>query len=415
MSSASDGTFAFAAVPEELVVTAVAGEGSDGRVAQATAEVPHGGKATITLTLADARPALGVHVSDDRGYPVGAAQISVGSVEPGIPFRTTAFSDARGDASIPGAQGISLRVEVSAPGHAFRSLMASKTKTSLDITLDSAKTLTGAVRDARTGSALAGAEVTLFSDTLVRRTETDGDGVFHLHDVAGGQVRLRARASGHVSLERSVTVTDAASGTLDLPPFDLAEEGIVTGTVLDAARAPVAGARVGQDHVPTYVPSGVPDARFALTDSRGRFRLAGLPDGTVTLEAYAPELGRARTDVRVTTGRTTADVVLHMGEPEEKSERLPPSSGGVAVTLGELSGDPPEVVIVEVAEGSEAERGGLARGDVITAIDGVPVSRIAAARARLAGPVGNDVVIERRREHAVETDALRIGREAVHR
>ncbi len=83
--------------------------------------------------------------------------------------------------------------------------------------------------------------------------------------------------------------------------------------------------------------------------------------------------------------------------------------------MGELSGDPPEVVIVEVAEGSEAERGGLARGDVITAIDGVPVSRIAAARARLAGPVGNDVVIERRREHAVETDALRIGREAVHR
>ncbi len=416
MSSASDGTFAFAAVPEEVVVTAAVGEDSDGRIAQATAEVPHGGKATVTLTLADPRPPLSVHVSDDRGYPVGAAQISVGSVEPSIPFRTTAFSDARGDASIPGAQGVSLRVEVSAPGHAFRSLMASKTKATLDITLDSAKTITGTVRDARSGTVLPRAEVTLFSDTLVRRTETDGDGIFRLHDVGGGSVRLRARAAGHVSLERSIALVDAASGTLDLPPFDLAEDGIVTGTVLDAAREPVAGARVGQDHVPTYVPAGVRDASFALTDSRGRFRLAGLPDGTVTLEAYAPDVGRARTDVRVTTGRTTSDVVLSMAEPEAKQpQRLPTSSGGVAVTLGELSGDPPEVVIVEVAEGSEAERGGLSVGDVITAIDGVPVSRIAAARARLAGPVGNDVVIERRREHARETDALRIGREAVHR
>jgi S1-C subfamily serine protease len=83
------------------------------------------------------------------------------------------------------------------------------------------------------------------------------------------------------------------------------------------------------------------------------------------------------------------------------------------VTLGELSGEPPEVVVVGVADGSEAERAGFAAGDVVVAVDGALVQTIVDARARLSGPLGDDVVVTRRRGDVSES--VRVPREAVRR
>jgi S1-C subfamily serine protease len=165
--------------------------------------------------------------------------------------------------------------------------------------------------------------------------------------------------------------------------------------------------------VPTYLPAVGQVAGLATTDARGRFRLGELEEGTITLEAYAPDVGRAReTGIQVSAGRRTGGVVIHLvGDGERASE--PTASGGVAVTLGDVSGDPPEVVLVAVVDGSEAERAGLAQGDTILEVDGARVHTIGEARARLSGPLAQDVVVTRRRGDAV--DALRVPREPVRR
>jgi S1-C subfamily serine protease len=181
--------------------------------------------------------------------------------------------------------------------------------------------------------------------------------------------------------------------------------------------------------VPAWLPvaaSGAPGgatgdgAGFAVTDARGHFSLHEVAEGEVVLEAYSPGVGRARSEVvTVTAGRTTDGVHLVVGpRPDDVAESGagPVSggvaSGGVAVTLGETRA-PTEVVVVSVVDGSEAEHAGLAPGDVVTAVDGAAVKTMEEARARLNGPIANDVLVAvSRGERAF---ALRVPREAVRR
>jgi S1-C subfamily serine protease len=189
----------------------------------------------------------------------------------------------------------------------------------------------------------------------------------------------------------------------------------VRGEVVDERGEPVAGARVARDQAPTWLLVGSTPEGVAVTDAKGRFALNDLPEGPVTLEAYAPELGRVRVSgVSIVGGRTTDDVRLVLAAPDggEAPARTPSAGGGVAITLGETS-DPVEVVIVTVVEGSEAERAGVLPGDVVVAIDGAAVSTMQDARARLSGPIADDVVVSVRRGEAPLT--LRVPREAVRR
>src|SRR5437773_9413962 len=73
------------------------------------------------------------------------------------------------------------------------------------------------------------------------------------------------------------------------PPFSLA------GRILDATRAPIAGAHV------TAVPDGQTSSPSALTDPRGSFTLLLMP-GTYTLRVTAD--GFAGQSLRVTAPRT---------------------------------------------------------------------------------------------------------------
>ena len=183
------------------------------------------------------------------------------------------------------------------------------------------------------------------------------------------------------------------------PPRSIASSsrrgGRSEGEVLDARGDPVVGARVAVGLVPTYLAVGTTPAGVAVTDARGRFRLADLADGTVTLEAFAPDLGRAHQDIRVLAGETTRDVrfVLRADlAPGDRASHEPAAAGSVAVTLGETT-DPREVVVVAVADGSEAERAGLVPGDTILAVEGTTVATMEEARAKLSGPLGDDVLL----------------------
>jgi protocatechuate 3,4-dioxygenase beta subunit len=414
--SAGDGTFAFAALPDAVSLSASASDEEQAEVRMSVV-VPEGGRKEVKIHLPDPREPLPVTVVDDGGWPVDTAQVSVSSLSAESPLRSTVFTDEHGEATIKRARGLPLRVEVRAPGHGPSLVTTDGTVDSLRIELSPAESATGEVVDARGGMGIPGADVTLYTDLGARRVRTDAHGTYSLSELAPGAGRLRVRAAGFAPALRSVTIPQSAGRRpASLPRVELEAEGSVEGDVLDTDGKPIAGARVARDHVPTWLLVGSNPEEVTVTDAKGRFALHQLPEGTVTLEAYSPEVGRARVEgVRVVSGRASSGVHIVLrrsGGSAGSGAESPAASGGVAVTLGE-TGEPVEVVIVSVVEGSEAERAGLAPGDILVAVDGEPAKSMERVRAKLSGPVADDVVVTVRR--ADQTRALRVAREVVRR
>ncbi|MBX3228722.1 MAG: carboxypeptidase regulatory-like domain-containing protein [Labilithrix sp.] len=408
----SDGSFAFAALPDAIVLLVARDEDPTAIVARVEVTVPEGGKKRVDVTLPEPRPALVVKVTDTRGSAIEAAQVSAVSLDANEALRVTAWSDARGEARLAGARGVALRVEAHAPGRAGKVLTTTAEIESLKIELGPAEGLTGEVTTKRR-EPIAGAKVTLQTEAGVRHARTNKEGVYTFGEIAPGPARLRVRAAGRAPAERAVTIEERGGRKpSEVPRVELAEEAIVEGVVVDTRGDPVAGARVAKDSVPTYLPVGAAPTGMAVTDGKGRFRLTELAEGMITLEAYAADIGRTRkSEIRAWAGRTTDGVKLVIARGSEASSREPVATGGVAVTLGET--DTQEVVVVAVTEGSEAERGGLAVDDVLVDVGGAHVTTIAEARARLSGPVNDDVLIRLKRGDRALT--LRVPREPVRR
>jgi protocatechuate 3,4-dioxygenase beta subunit len=410
----SDGSFAFAALPEAVTVLVSREEDVTTVAARVEVSIPEGGKKSIDITLPEPRPPLPVKITDRRGTGIEAAQVSGLSLDPNEAVRVTAFTDPRGKGELPGSKGVALRVEVRAPGHASRVVNTNAELQELVVELDPAESLVGEVTTRRRDG-LAGAEVTLHSEAGVRHARTDKTGAYRITEVAPGPARLRVRMPGRAPEERAITIDERGGRKpIEIPRFELQEEGVVEGTVVDARGDPIPGVRVAKDAVPTYLPIGATLNGMAVTDGKGRFRLGELAEGMIALEAYAADVGRThRTDVKVSAGRTTDGVKLVI--TREVGTKEPMSTGGVAVTLGEtMAGlEEPEVVIVAVAPNSEAERGGLANGDVVLEVGGTKVASIMDARARLSGSVHDDVFVKVRRGDRIV--ALRVSREAVRR
>jgi hypothetical protein len=413
--TASDGTFAFAALPETVsLVTSV--DGDDQPVVRMTIVIPEQGRKEVTVRLPEPRGSLSVTVVDERDFPISAAQLSASSLSADLPLRTTAFTDGNGNAALKSARGLQLRIEASAPGHAPRVVTATGNGEALRIVLAPAESARGEVIAARGGEAIAGAEVMLYTDLGVRRARTDSRGTFTLTELAPGGASERVRAGGFAAASRALTIPDTGGRRpFAMPRVELVAEGVVEGDVIDTGGDAVAGARVAKDHAPTWLIVGASSEGVAITDARGHFTLGELSEGTVTLEAYAPDLGRARIDgVNVLAGRTRSNVRIVLGgiASDEARPSLPPASGSIAVTLGETAA-PVQIVVVSVVARSEAERAGVAPGDVVLAVDEAPVHTIEEARERLGGALSDDVVVRvRRGEREL---AVRVAREAVRR
>jgi hypothetical protein len=412
--TASDGSFAFASLPDAVSLTAGVDDRDDQPDVRMALQVPEGGRREVTIHLPEPRGVLAVSVVDARGDPIEAVQVSASSLAPEAPLRTTAFTDKRGGAALKRARGLPLRVQASAPGYAPHVVTTDGGVDALSIALSPAESATGEVVAARGRDAVAGAEVTFYTELGVRRTRTSASGAFVLHELGSGGARLQVRAAGFAPVSRAIAIPDTRGRTpFEIPRVELAAEGVVEGEVVDRSGQPVAGARVAQDHVPTWLVVGASPRGLSVTDAKGRFVLRELPEGTLSLEAYAPDRGRVSVDgVRVSAGRTTTNVRIVLVTPPAKAAAESAATGSVAVTLGE-TGEPVEVTVVSLVEGSEAERAGLAPGDVLLSIDGSPVANIEDARAKLSGPVADDVVLRVRRGEQLLS--LRIPREAVRR
>lgn len=409
--TATDGTFAFSALPESCSLDVYRDDDALHPAARVSIAVPEGGKREITVTLSAPRDSCEVHVHDDRGYPVAAAQISLASVDPSVPLRETAFTSDRGEATLEEALGLAVRVEIRAPGHAPKVLSSPGLPKTSEVTLEPSISVTGEVRAAR-GGERPSATVVFYTDLGPKNAVVRDDGSFRVDDLAPGPARVGVRAPGYAALEKALVLVASTSGRLfDAGRLELEEEAIATGRVVDPKGNAVQGARVSKDHAPTFVAGGATPPGVAITDKNGHFTLHGLAEGALVLEAYAPDVGTGRAAVKANAGRTTSDVTITL-TPSGDAQKEPAATGGVAVTLGETSGER-EVVIVAVAPSSEAERAGLAPDDTVLAIDGAAVSTIEEARGKLSGPIEQDVVVKVRRGAREET--LRVPREAVRR
>jgi len=135
----------------------------------------------------------------------------------------------------------------------------------------------------------------------------------------------------------------------------------------------------------------------------------------MTISAVSAVAGRGiARGVEVSSAHTTRGLRILLTAQAQPTEGEIVAAGSVAVTLGERGTAPNvEVVVVSVAEASEAERAGVQAGDIIAALDGVHPSSMTDARSRLSGQPGGDLVLEVLR--ADVTLKFRVLREAVRR
>ena len=126
----------------------------------------------------------------------------------------------------------------------------------MKIELLPAEGLTGEVTTKRR-EPIAGADVTLQTESGTRHARTNKDGVYSFAEVSAGPARVRVRAPGRAPDEKQVTIEERGGRKpTEVARFELAEEGIVEGVVVNDRGDPIPGARVAKDAVPTYLPVG---------------------------------------------------------------------------------------------------------------------------------------------------------------
>ncbi len=157
----------------------------------------------------------------------------------------------------------------------------------IDITLAEGGMLQGRVTAGATGEPVAGATVRAWAGSRVTSTESDAEGRYALRLGAPGMVQnVQVEKEGWYDTadpqrRAGLEVGRGETATRD---FELAQAGAVTGIVTGPS-GPVSGATV---MVMRMTPGRGFEQRQATTDAAGRYRVAGLRDGT----AYALAWGK---------------------------------------------------------------------------------------------------------------------------
>lgn len=393
--TADDGTFAFPSVYRQLIVTVSRPSNPVEPAFQEKITVANDERKNMDIVLRAERDPVAVTVNDDRGYPVDSVQVSAVSLSKDSSLRATAFTDKQGKAMIPDAVGVSIRLEVTAPGFAPMVKVVQDAPKELKLSLVPGLRVKGRVTARNGRDRLEDAVVTAYVEGGAKHLRTNKDGVFQMSDLPPGQVKLRVEHKDYVPVEKTVTISEPSNRDrlVELEPINLLDAGTVEGEVVDERGNPVAGARVAKDAVPTWLPVGPLPPGIVATNSRGEFELGGLPEGNVTLEALLPDQGRGKvTGVEVLANRTTRRVRITIRKSEDA--RSSESSAGLLITLREATGYSTGIVVKTVAAGSTAERAGIMPGDAIVKIDGVEPSSVGDAQRKLGGPEGHDLLLE---------------------
>jgi len=391
--TAEDGTFAFAALPNQVTVSVARMEAVDHVVARETFEVPADERREVEIVLGEARESVTVRVVDDRGFPIEDAEIHVSSLEAKEVLVKTLFADERGEATLDGGRGLPLRLIARHRGWAPLVEEVEGAPALLEMSMRAGLIVKGLVETR--GGFVEDAEITLLTPTGDRGARTDGEGQFRIEDLAPGTARLLVTKSGLVPQEQLVDVEGDGRREIDLGRIKMAQGGSVSGIVRDLDGEPIQGARVSMGRVPTYLPLGQLPLGVVETDSEGRFLLPDLEPGRFEIQAYKAGYGRNGVTVSVDAGREQKNVPIELEEDPDVDVTQVRSQASLAVTLAsEVAGGTRLIVFEHVPYGGEAQRAGIMPGDRFLAANGAPVRTLEQARRRLSGPLGSDMVLE---------------------
>ncbi|WP_165350947.1 carboxypeptidase-like regulatory domain-containing protein, partial [Ectobacillus funiculus] len=168
-------------------------------------------------------------------------------------------------------------------------------------------TIQGQVTDAQTGTPIAGAGVVTVvqgSGIIVASTQTDQNGSYLLTGIAPGSYNVVISAENFTSQTVSVNLT--AGETEIINPVLTPNPATINGTVRDA----ITGTALSNALIQVFNGQGSFLAS-TLTDVNGQYTLSGLPEGTLSVQASAPNFASELTVITVTPAETeTVDFAL---------------------------------------------------------------------------------------------------------
>jgi RNA polymerase sigma factor (sigma-70 family) len=298
------------------------------------------GKTGDTLDLPPYRlvrdQAIVVKVRDAEGRPVAGALV----VYPArlVPDHSPARTDATGRCELHGVDhenGFTLDVTHPSQPLGARVVVQSddvdiaKRNTTIEVTLKPCGSLVGRVVD-DDGRPIDYAVVRLYAEiglpdsakSRLISVDVRGDGTFMFDRlIAGLSYRINILGDEHATWLGDTTAAIPRGsqnlGEIRLPRADQ----FLSGVVVDARGQAINGATVGYERDPPrdeiFLPQGC--HWFRQTDADGRFRLSGLPRGTIKLVAFRPTEGRSKRHMIHTQARAgETDVKIVVPDVDER-------------------------------------------------------------------------------------------------
>lgn len=186
--------------------------------------------------------------------------------------------------------------------------------------------LSGVVSIASAG-ALVGARVEVIAGVNVgANATTDGEGKFRLADLVTGDMTLRASATGYTTETSSVTLGGDQTVNFSLPPSVSMPDRVSIAGVVKASQGSSA---IGSARVD--VVSGMNAGQTVTADAGGRYKLADLQPGQMTIRATASGYAEQTTTVTVTN-----DQAIDFSLPAVPADRVR-LAGVVVGTMADVS------------------------------------------------------------------------------
>lgn len=387
---APDGTFFLAAAPEAVRLRIGRAARPLSAIVDRLVEAKERDQ-EVTVELPAPREASRIVCQDERGEPIALAQVSALSTEATTPLKLTRFTSQTGELELDDTRGLSVRLEVSAPGFVTRSrdvILAAEQK----VVLKRAVRASGRVTAVRGRQPAAGAEVSYVAGDVERKALTNDLGEYRLTDVPPGAGMLTVRHAEHGQVERAIVLTPPADDReARLPDVDLQPAIEVSGRVVDEAGAPVPGAILAFDRIGPYVPLLPDRTEVGRAGADGTFQVQVPAASPLYLFAMRPgEIFGFSAEAKIDSRDRAQDVEVLLDRVDE----VQPDVRGTVLLALERNPGGSGLVIYSVARGSSAARAGLRAQDRLLAIDGQAVSDVASARDALSGQPGSDVLLD---------------------
>jgi protocatechuate 3,4-dioxygenase beta subunit len=351
VSTDAEGFFSLASVPpgNHTILAEARGYGSENVEALVSGKTKEEDLGDIVL---ETGLVISGRVVEKSGAPVvavvSASQPARGLMSSrGDPF-VEVETDEEGRFVLAGLSPGANHLTAAAPGFGqSERVMAEPGASNLTLTLQ----LTGTIR----GTAVdpEGRPVTSFS-AMARSSERrgfggmsvqDGEGAFVLEDVAEGEYAVEIVSPDFLP-EAVSSVSVSGGNVTEIGTIRLRRGGSIVGTVVDTSAEPVPGATIGT------IGS---QERTVSSDRLGRFRILGLLDGKIWLEASHPGYAETRLEdivVDSSSGASEVEIVMRRGGALEGVVRTRDGTDIAGRTIQVLASITPWS-IVEMARTSE--------------------------------------------------------------